>query len=450
MTDGGIPPEDRMGEQTELPDDAEQAAEDAVAKEVTDETTVGVDEQELEEGDKVVVTVDGEEKEGEVLQADSIATNGTEIETEDGEILSTVTDDESGVDLDEYEMGDTVRFEGIFSDEEQEGEVILVDEEQLAVETENGSTRRIGSDQIITDDGDDDDILDQMMNDMGIGGSDEDELPWDSLETKVTAKGGPSLPDDVEVGETKKIGSLSEGNTVRVEVDDSVEDGEIAYQTEEETIVETEDGTFERVTNDTEAGELREALETRLEGINVPPEPAPPERGNGVSVTQDEFSDGEHAPNVDRDRAFENAQETIENGEMLGIGVNISKIENGSDYGPFREKTEMSRYDSRQPSVDVLMDTKDFSNLQAQMHTEYGTEREEHFAAATPEAVDEYAESMQKYQNENVAEDEKFPMPYVKLNNDGEVIIDQEGRHRALAALESGVEKVPVRVVLDP
>jgi hypothetical protein len=89
------------------------------------------------------------------------------------------------------------------------------------------------------------------------------------------------------------------------------------------------------------------------------------------------------------------------------------------------------------------METEDFSNLQSRIHEEYSdSDRVRHFGSARTEDVHDYADARE--------EGEKFPMPHIVVNDEGKVVNEQEGRHRALAAMAAGYDEVPVRVVVEP
>lgn len=230
-----------------------------------------------------------------------------------------------------------------------------------------------------------------------------------------------------------------------VEVDDEfVEDAPIDdvtlledIQSEFNNIGDESEEQEEESTDETSEEERSDLFQERIEQLPMPSEPKEPSEGDGIKPDASAWDD------IDRDDidSVSDAQETLTEGEMLGIGLDISEE---TDDLPFSENTDIPVYDnSKYPSIDVAVDTEDFSNLQAQIHEEYyDTERENHFGTADPQRVDEYAEIIE-------SDDDSMPRPYVVLDRDGDVASYQEGRHRALAAIQANEEDVPVRFVVD-
>lgn len=190
--------------------------------------------------------------------------------------------------------------------------------------------------------------------------------------------------------------------------------------------------------------ERRQLFEGMMDEIPVlPDEPTSDGPKQGVETDVAEFSGGSR---VVSEGDIQAVSDTLSDGELLGLNVEMRDVESDDDYGPFEQSTGIALYDgdnSKYAHTDVVMDTDDFSNLQAQIHEQYSdVDRTRHFGSARADDVKEYAESMES--------GEEFPMPHIVMNDKGEVVNEQEGRHRALAAMAAGYDEVPVRVVVEP
>jgi hypothetical protein len=246
------------------------------------------------------------------------------------------------------------------------------------------------------------------------------------------------VPDEYEAQE----GSLG---GVYYEVDDGDED-ENTDSDDGESILGSLESEFNALAPDEEdepeedevtEQERQELFEDVMEDLPVPDEPKSPEETSGVEPDVDNW---ENVGDEDTE-AVVNAQQALSSGSLLGIGVNISEVDGDE---PFKMETEILNYDGdKNPTVDFAVDTEDFSNLQSEIHQQFfDSTRESHFGTADPDTVEEYAETLEN-------DPDEIPMPYVVLDGDGNVAPDQEGRHRALAAIEAGVEQIPVRFVVD-
>jgi hypothetical protein len=209
----------------------------------------------------------------------------------------------------------------------------------------------------------------------------------------------------------------------------------------EEEEDDTDDGDDEEPLTDEEIEDIfREDME------NLPVVPDPPsddDPAEGVSPEPSAFEGGERYSSPED---LQSAAEGLSDGELLGINVEMRDLEDEDDYGPFAPETTIPFYDgenSKYAHTDIVMDTDDFSNLQAQIHQDYAdSSRARHFGSAREDDVRDYAEAME--------EGEEFPMPHIVVNEEGKVVNEQEGRHRSLAAMAAGYDEVPVRVVVEP
>jgi hypothetical protein len=249
----------------------------------------------------------------------------------------------------------------------------------------------------------------------------------------------PNLPGGILVeDEDGNQFSVGEGEIVGRESDS--QDMLDGIMDDFESVDEDEDDEDEVMSGE----ERRELFEDMMDDIpELPEEPDGDEPVQGVETDVSEFSGGDR---VVSEEDIEAVSETLSDGSLLGLSMEMRDVESEEDYGPFEPSTGIALYDgdnSKYAHTDIVMDTDDFSNLQAQIHEEYSdVDRVRHFGSAEAERVEEYAESMES--------GEKFPMPHIVMNDEGQVVNEQEGRHRALAALEAGVQELPVRVVVEP
>ena len=192
------------------------------------------------------------------------------------------------------------------------------------------------------------------------------------------------------------------------------------------------------------------SMAERLPALPDPPEADDPK--SGPQIDNDDFvgafkDDPYGEWGYNKPKYTEPVAERLRSGVLLGLRLDIRKPRSEADYGPFKPDTTIPFYDMEDgeyPHTDVTMNTEGFLNLQSRITETYrGNSRDMFFGSAEPDKVQEYADLLENAPGE-------LPMPHIVVDETGEVTHEQEGRHRGLAALAAGIDRVPVRVVVDP
>lgn len=166
-----------------------------------------------------------------------------------------------------------------------------------------------------------------------------------------------------------------------------------------------------------------------------------PEKVKGYQMAKDSILTSLNNVEKDRDAANERMQEAKQKAHDEQIkSVNFDKPAKASsdDYEGFTTKTTGTGYDEylngkQSGGYIAEMSPAEYLKRCAYQVFENAT-IESTLAAINEKNVDEYAKKMES--------GEKFDMPYLNLKKG-----EQEGRHRAAAAMKAGIEKIPVLVV---
>ena len=252
---------------------------------------------------------------------------------------------------------------------------------------------------------------------------DDDE--WESYEGVILE----ASPEGIMVG-------LDDLGVRRIDADDDLDPDANLYLSD----VWDPDYTEDEDEDDEDEGRRRMTEEERQEWINDRvsqlPDVAPLDEGEKQGVVLD---DGDIMGPKAEEEDKETLANALANPEFKGIDTELSKP---TDLGPWT--TEGNFMDPTEPKAVVEFDVDDWVNIQWQMlHDQNGLSRDEFLAGADPDDVDDYAETLREVEGD-------FTMPYMLLNQHGETVNHQEGRHRGLAAKEAGFETIPVLVMLDP
>ena len=275
--------------------------------------------------------------------------------------------------------------------------------------------------------------------------------------------------EETELNTEVELGDLEEGDAITIEDGGETFNGAVTESSIAAVKVELENGEelsfdplsisnpldeydsfgrVESVSGEEETEPERDAeeiMQERMEELPVVPDPpSDDDPAQGVELDSEDFNGGESGNVSSED--VESAAASFADGEVMGINVEMREME-GDEYGPFDDETDIGWYDgenSKFPHTDVMINTEDFSNLQHQIHQQFwDTSRASHFGSARVDDVKDYAETMEEEEGE-------FPVPFLIVNEEGGVTDNQEGRHRALAAMEAGYDEIPVRILVEP
>lgn len=175
--------------------------------------------------------------------------------------------------------------------------------------------------------------------------------------------------------------------------------------------------------------------------------PEVPVRDMGTGLNQDvSINDLQHIGDgkIGQKQVTE-LQSAIETGDLGVMSVDFTAVDENVDAEKWNTNvipyhsggqfayttTEMPVEDFLATQVEMLSSSRDHP-LKAH-RTFYGS--------ADTEKVQEYAEVLE-------SEESNMDMPFIELGQNGNLRAHQEGRHRALAALEAGMDTMPVRMVI--
>lgn len=187
---------------------------------------------------------------------------------------------------------------------------------------------------------------------------------------------------------------------------------------------------------------VRETLE-ELPDIGRPDEP-----GDGNTPGDPGYFTSDLAQDANDEQATSLAA-TLNEQRFLGIGYDAEPLESEADLPEgFKQESELAIFDGPgTPTMDVLMDPEDFLHVSAQMRNEAnGIDQDLWKADVDDNRLDSLVNVL-----EGGADPERggIPMPVLQVNDTGDLMSFQEGRHRAWAALEAGYDRIPVRIGLD-